>query len=258
MKARSRSSLIRTTPSDRRVAVRKKGGEWTCARALGELRALGERRNVHGLARFGIRAKVVYGVAKPKMDELARRIGKDHQLALELWASGVHDARILAGMIDLPRAVSSAQMEKWARDFDNWDVCDGTCCHLFVFAAPAWKKAIAWSRRDPEFIKRAGFALMAYLAYRDKQATDTPFRRLLPLIEREAYDDRHFVKKAANWALRNIGKRSLRLNREAIRAAARIRRQGSPSARWIAADALRELQSAAVQARLRRKAGPGQ
>src|SRR5256884_1861010 len=123
------------------------------------------------------------------MDELARRIGKDHQLALELWASGVHDARILAGMIDLPREVSSEQMERWVRDFDNWDVCDGTCCHLFVFAAPAWRKAMAWSRCGPEFIKRAGFALMAYLAYRDKQAADAQFRRVLPLIEREAYDE---------------------------------------------------------------------
>jgi 3-methyladenine DNA glycosylase AlkD len=258
MKARSRSSSNRTTPSDRRQAEQSKAGDWTCARALEELRALGERRNVEGMARFGIRAKIVYGVAKPKMDALARRIGKNHRLALDLWDSGVHDARILAGMIDLPREVSSAQMEGWVRDFDNWDVCDGTCCHLFVFAASSWKKAIAWSRRDPEFIKRAGFALMAYLAYRDKQATDAQFRRLLPLIEREAYDNRNFVRKAVNWALRNIGKRNLRLNREATRAAARIRRQDSPSARWIAADALRELQGAAVRARLRRKANASQ
>ena len=258
MKARSRSSSTRTTRSDRRVADRGTGGDWTCARALKELRALGEQRNVEGMARYGIRAKIVYGVAKPKMDELARRIGKDHRLALELWSSGVHDARILAGMVDLPREVSAGQMERWVRDFDNWDVCDGTCCHLFVFAAPAWKKAVAWSRRHPEFIKRAGFALMAYLAYRDKQATDLQFRRLLALIEREAYDDRNFVRKAVNWALRNIGKRSLRLNREATRAAARIRLQGSPSARWIAADALRELQSPAVAARLRRKASASQ
>ena len=258
MKVRSQSSSIRTIPSEGSLAERKKGGGWTCARALEELRALGERRNVDGMARFGIRAKVVYGVAKPKMDELARRIGKDHQLALELWASGVHDARILAGMIDLPREVSSEQMERWVRDFDNWDVCDGTCCHLFVFAAPAWRKAMAWSRCGPEFIKRAGFALMAYLAYRDKQAADAQFRRVLPLIEREAYDDRNFVRKAVNWALRNIGKRNLRLNREATRTAARIRRQDSPSARWIATDALRELKSAAVQARLRRRASAGQ
>ncbi len=140
------------------------------------------------------------------------------------------------------------------QDFDNWDVCDGTCWHLFVFAAPAWKKAVAWSRREKEFIKRAGFALMAYLANRDKEATDAQFRRVLPLIEREACDDRNFVRKAVNWALRNIGKRNLRLNLEAIRAAERIRRQDTRSARWIAADTLRELQSAAVQARLQRKA----
>lgn len=252
MKAPSPSSSIRTTPSDRR-RLAKASGSWSCARALRELRALGERRNVDGMARYGIRAKIVYGVAKPKMDLLACKIGKDHQLALALWRTGVHDARILAGMIDVPGEVSAKQMERWVRDFDNWDVCDGTCCHLFVFTAPAWKKAVAWSRRQEEFIKRAGFALMAYLAYRDREAPDAQFRRVLPLIEREAYDDRNFVRKAVNWALRNIGKRNLKLNRAAIRAAERIRRQDSRSARWVAADALRELRSPAVQARLQRK-----
>src|SRR5215472_9240324 len=141
MKARSRSSSNRTTPSDRRQAEKRKAGGWTCARALEELRALGERRNVRGMARFGIRAKIAYGVAKPKMDALERRIGKDHCLALELWDSGVHDARILAGLVDIPAEVTAAQMNKWVLDFDNWDVCDGTCCHLFVFAKPAWNCA---------------------------------------------------------------------------------------------------------------------
>jgi 3-methyladenine DNA glycosylase AlkD len=253
MKARSQSSLIRTTRSNRQFVQIKTKGRWSCARALNELRALGEQRNIDGMARFGIRAKIVYGVAKPKMDVLARRIGKDHQLALELWRSGAHDARILAGMIDLPEQVSADQMERWARDFENWDVCDGTCCHLFVFAAPTWKKALEWSQREEEFVKRAGFALMANLAYRDKRAKDAQFQRLLPVIEREAFDERNFVKKAVNWALRNIGKRNLKLNRAAIRAAGRIRRQSTRSARWIAADALRELKSAAVQARLRGK-----
>src|SRR2546426_2068579 len=129
MKAQSRSSSTLTKPSKRNSVAHVQREKWNCARALRELRSLGEQRNIDGMARFGIRAKVVYGVAKQKMDELARRIGKDHQLALELWASGVHDARILAGMIDLPREVSSEQMERWVRDFDNWDVCDGTCCH---------------------------------------------------------------------------------------------------------------------------------
>jgi 3-methyladenine DNA glycosylase AlkD len=254
MKARSPSSSIRITRSNRHSRQAETDGAWTCARALNELRALGEQRNVDGMARFGIRAKIVYGVSKPKMDALARRIGRDHSLALELWSTGVHDARILAGMIDLPELVSAAQMDGWVRDFDNWDVCDGTCCHLFVFASPARQKAMQWSHCKPEFMKRAGFALMAYLAYRDKQAVDTQFQRMLRAIEREAWDERNFVRKAVNWALRNIGKRNLRLNREAIRAAERIHRQGTRSARWIAADALRELKSDAVQARLRRKA----
>jgi 3-methyladenine DNA glycosylase AlkD len=253
MKAQSRSSSIRITRSNRRSVQTETRSAWTCARLLEELRAAGEHRNVEGMARYGIRAKIAYGVAKPKMDALARRIGRDHSLALELWSTGVHDARILAGMIDFPKMVSARQMDRWVRDFDNWDVCDGTCCHLFVFAAPARKKAMQWSRCRPEFMKRAGFALMAYLAYRDKQASDAPFQRMLSRIEREAWDERNFVRKSVNWALRNIGKRNLRLNREAIRAAERIRQQGSRSARWIAADALRELKSEAVQARLRRK-----
>jgi 3-methyladenine DNA glycosylase AlkD len=257
MKARSRSSSIPIKRSrgsrDRRVSGSPQKN-WTCEAVLRELRSLGEVRNVEGMARFGIVATNVYGVSKPKMDILARQIGRNRRLALELWDSGVHDARILAGMIDDASQVPAAQMDKWVRHFDNWDVCDGTCCHLFVFCEPAWQKAIEWSGRNEEFVKRAGFALMAYLAYRDKTATDAKFLKLLPIIEKHSYDDRNFVRKAVNWALRNIGKRNLRLNRAAIRAAERIRRQDSRAARWIAADALRELNSDAVQARLRRKA----
>src|SRR6202158_2858349 len=253
MKARSRSSSTPTKRSRGKFAPKNAREQWNCARALRELRALGEQRNIDGMARFGIRAKVVYGVAKPKMDELARRIGKNHDLALELWATSAHDARILAGMIDEPEQVNASQMERWVRDFDNWDVCDGTCCHLFVFAKPAWAKAVEWSRRKKEFEKRAGFVLMAYLAYRDKSAPDAKYQPLFSIIRREAHDERNFVRKAVNWALRQIGKRNLKLNQSAIRAGERIRKQGSPSARWIAADALRELKSAAVQARLQRK-----
>lgn len=228
--------------------------KWTCRTVLRQLRLLGEVRNVEGMARFGIRAKNVYGVSKPKMDLLAKKIGRNRRLALQLWDSGVHDARILAGMIDEASQVTAAQMDKWVRHFDNWDVCDGTCCHLFVFCKPAWQKAVEWSRRNEEFVKRAGFALMAYLAYRDTTAADAKFLKLLAIIERKADDDRNFVRKAVNWALRNIGKRNLRLNRAAIRTGERIRRQNSRAARWIAADALRELRSDAVQQRLRRKA----
>ncbi len=247
MKARSRSSSIPKKRSDSPKEI------WTCERALAKLRRLGEKRNVDGMARFGIVAKIVYGVAKPKMDELACRIGRDHQLALELWDTGVHDARILAGMIDEPAKVTAAQMNRWVRDFDNWDVCDGTCCHLFAFAKPAWDRAIEWTKRTAEFEKRAGFALLAYLAYRDKAAKDAQYTKVLPILLREAPDDRNFVRKAVNWALRNIGKRNLSLNRAAIQTAKRMKRMDSRAARWIAADALRELEGEAVQNRLRRR-----
>jgi 3-methyladenine DNA glycosylase AlkD len=247
MKARSPSS---STPKKRSESPRE---NWTCDSCLSELRKLGEKRNVEGMAHYGIVAKIVYGVSKPKMDELARRIGKDHRLALKLWDTGVHDARILAGLIDEPQKVTAAQMNRWVRDFDNWDVCDGTCCHLFVFAEPAWDRAREWTRRSFEFEKRAGFALLAYLAYRDKSAKDAQYKKVLSLLVRESNDDRNFVRKAVNWALRNIGKRNLSLNRAAIQTAQRIQRLDSRPARWIATDALRELRSEAVQNRLRRK-----
>jgi 3-methyladenine DNA glycosylase AlkD len=226
---------------------------WTVRRAVAELKRYGERRNVEGMARFGIRAKKVCGVSKPKLDAIAKRIGKNHDLGLKLWETGIHDARILGVLISEPDRVTPAQMEKWVRDFDNWDVCDGSCCHLFVDAAPAWEKAFAWSTRKKEFDKRAGFALAAYLAVHDKEAADAGFREFLKAIEREAWDERNFVRKAVNWALRNIGKRNRRLNREAIATGERIRREGTWAGRWIAADALRELKSDAVQNRLLRK-----
>src|SRR5260370_3744297 len=205
MKVRSRFSSIPTKRSSAKFAPKRAREQWNGARVLRELRALGEQRNVDGMGRFGIRAKVVYGVAKPKMDELAHRIGKDHDLSLELWATGVHDARILAGMIDEPSRVTAAQMERWVRHFDNWDVCDGTCCHLFVFAAPAWSKAVECSRRKKEFEKRAGFALMAYLAYRDKSAPDAKYRRVFSLIHPEGRGERDFLDKTGNEGVGRVG-----------------------------------------------------
>ena len=228
--------------------------KWTAARAVAELKRLGEKKNVAGMARFGIRAKKVFGVSKPKLDELAKKMGKNHELGMALWTTGIHDAKLLGVLISQPEKVDAKQMDRWVGDFDNWDVCDGTCCHLFVFAAPAWKKALEWTRRKKEFEKRAGFALAAFLAVHDKLAADTSYKKFLKVIEREAWDDRNFVRKAVNWALRNIGKRNLRLNRAAIASAERIRRQNTRAARWIAADALRELRSEAVQKRLRRNA----
>jgi len=224
---------------------------WTAQLVLGCLKALGNPENVAGMARFGVHVKKAYGVPTPALRKLAREIGMDQKLSLQLWTTGIHDARHLAALIGDPARVTPVQMERWARDFASWDVVDGCCCHLFVYTPHAWKKAHAWSRREEEFVKRAGFALMAYLAVHDKEAGDEKFLRLLPVIQRGARDERHFVKKAVNWALRQIGKRNLRLNKSAIAIGKAIRALGSPAARWIASDALRELTSNVVQKRQR-------
>ncbi|MCL5286543.1 MAG: DNA alkylation repair protein [Acidobacteria bacterium] len=221
---------------------------------LARLRSLGNPTNVAGMARFGVHVKKAYGVSAPALHKLAREIGCDQKLSLQLWTSGIHDARHLAAMIGDPARVTPAQMERWARDFASWDVVDGCCCHLFVYTPHAWKMALAWSRREEEFVKRAGFSLMAYLAVHDKQAANEKFLKLLPIIQRAARDERHFVKKAVNWALRQIGKRNLPLNKSAIATGRKIRALDSPAARWIAADALRELTSEMVQKRLATKA----
>ena len=253
MKGRSQSLSTRRKRSSLPGRENLEKPVWTVEGALRVLERHGRKRNVEGMARFGIRAKVVYGVSKPKLDEIVKRIGKNHALGLALWETGIHDARLLGMLISRPEEVTKEQMERWVRDFDNWDVCDGTCCHLFAGSKPAWKKAFEWGSRKKEFEKRAGFALAAYLAVHDKAAADAPFLKYLRVIEREAWDERNFVRKAVNWALRNIGKRNLRLNREAIRSAERIRKERTRAGRWIAADALRELRSEAVQQRLGRK-----
>jgi 3-methyladenine DNA glycosylase AlkD len=219
-------------------------------------------RDLHSLANpkvrakmehFGVHVEKAHGISTPQLHQLAKKIGKNHELSNQLWESGIHEAKCLAAMIGGPEKVTAAQMERWARTFNSWDVVDAACCYLFVFAAPAWKKTNDWSRRKEEFVKRAAFSLMAYLSYKDKSAPDKKFLRLLTIIRRESRDDRNFVKKAVNWALRNIGKRNLALNRAAIRTARQIRAIDSRSARWIASDAIRELTSPAVQRRLRKK-----
>jgi len=253
MKARSRSFSIPTRHSNRESAQRPV--RWTRAAVLRELKALADPRVRAKMAYFGVDVPKAHGISAPVLHALAKRIGKNHRLAQQLWAPGIHEARILAALIGESEKVTAVEMERWVRDFDAWDVVDSACCYLYAYAKPAWSKAAAWSRRPEEFVKRASFSLIAYLTYKDEAAANARFVRFLRVIEREAHDERNFVKKAVNWALRNIGKRNLRLNREAIRAAERIRRQDSRSARWIAADALRELRSDAVQARLQRKAG---
>jgi len=204
------------------------------------------------MARFGIATKRALGGSSiPYLRWLAKRLGKDHQLAAELWASGIHEARILAAMVDEPSEVTDEQMEAWAAEFDSWDVVDGVCGSLFDKTSLAYRKAEQWSSRQEEFVKRAGFSLMAMLAVHDKKAPDTSFERFLPIIEREAGDRRNFVRKAVNWALRQIGKRNPALNAKAIAAAERIQANGVRSAKWVASDALRELRSNALQGRLR-------
>ncbi|PLX84844.1 MAG: DNA alkylation repair protein [Desulfuromonas sp.] len=221
-----------------------------CSEIIDRLKVLSDPEAAAGMARFGINPERTFGVSIPKLRALARQAGRDHVLAGQLWASGIHEARILASMIDDPAAVSMAQMEAWAADFDSWDVCDQTCNNLFRRTPYAWEKAAEWSGRPGEFVKRAGFVLMAVLAVHDKEAADERFEALIPLIAREATDGRNFVKKAVNWALRQIGKRNARLHGLAVEAAGEVGRIESPSARWIGRDALRELESENVRVRL--------
>ncbi len=220
---------------------------------LKKLKGLSDPRAVTGMARFGINPENTYGVSIPKLRKTAKETGKDHTLAQQLWASGIHEARILAGMIDDPRMVTEEQMERWVADFTSWDVCDQCCMNLFEKTKFAYHKEVAWSSNDKEFIKRAGFVLMARLAVSDKKADDKQFEGFFPIIKRESDDKRNFVKKAVNWALRKIGKRNLTLNKIEIETAREIQKMDSTSAKWIASDAIRELTSEAVLERLKGK-----
>lgn len=206
-----------------------------------------------GMARFGIVGDNRLGLSMPAIRRIARTLGRDHDLALALWDTTIPEARIVAGLLADPARLTSRQMDAWARGFASWDVCDQVCGSAFLASPLAWNKVAAWSAHEEEFVRRAAFALLATLAVHDKQAPDAQFIAALPLVESAAADGRNFVKKAVNWALRNIGKRNGALNAAAREAALRIRQQGTPSARWIAADALRELGSEAVQERLRKR-----
>ena len=219
---------------------------------LTQLRSMGNPRNREGMARYGINVENALGVSVTELRKVARGLGRDHRLASGLWKSGVHEARILAALVDEPEKVTPAQMDRWARAFDSWDLCDQVCSNLFDRTPFAYDKATEWAGRDEEFVKRAGFALMAALAVHDKEAGDEDLAAFLPIIEREADDERNFVKKAVDWALRQIGKRSRALNLAAIASAESIATMDSRAARWIARDALHELRSEAVQSRLAR------
>ncbi len=217
---------------------------------MAELRDMADPSNLEGQARFGVDISSSLGIPMPDLRSLAKRIGKDHQLAGELWDSGVREARILASLVDDPKLVTPAQMESWAAGFASWEVVDACCCNLFDRSEHRFDKAVEWAGREEEFVKRAGFSLMAGIAVHDRRATDEQFIALLPVIELQSCDRRNFVRKAVNWALRQIGKRNESLNRAAIEAGERIASLECRGARWVASDALKELRSPQVQLRL--------
>jgi 3-methyladenine DNA glycosylase AlkD len=227
---------------------------------LAELRSHADAANVAGMARFGIRPRteVLGGPNLPGLRRMGKRIGPDQPLAEDLWRSGVHEARMLAVMVADPATFTRERAEGWVADLDAWDLCDAFCATLVARTPYAHEAALEWALREEEFVKRAGFALMAALAVHDRQAPDAAFVAFLPSIEREATDRRNFVRKAVNWGLRQIGKRNRALNEEAIACAERILEAHPRSGRWVANDALRELRSRPVQQRLedQRTAGP--
>jgi 3-methyladenine DNA glycosylase AlkD len=218
---------------------------------LKKLKFLSDPKAVEGMARYGINPERNLGVSVSTLRKVAKEIGKDHELAQQLWSTGIRDARMVAALIDEPKLVSEVQMESWVKDFNSWDICDHCCGHLFDKTEFAHQKASEWSNRKEEFVKRAGFALMAWLAVHDKKAENESFLPFLSIIRNESIDSRNYVKKAINWALRNIGKRNLDLNKKAIKTAKEIQKIDSKSAKWIASDALRELTGNKVKKRLR-------
>ncbi len=219
--------------------------DMNCEEIVKKLKAQGNAKNVAGMARFGISSKNTLGVSMPVLRAMAKEIGKDHKLALELWQTEIHEARILAGLVDRPELVTKRQMNTWAGGFDSWDVCDQVCMSLFDKTPFAFEKAKEYSQKEKEFVKRTGFALMASLAVHDKKAKDSQFIEFFPFIIKSSQDERNFVRKAVNWALRQIGKRNLKLKKQVIKTAKKIQRIDNKTAKWIANDALRELKKMA-------------
>jgi 3-methyladenine DNA glycosylase AlkD len=217
---------------------------------LAELEAMSTKRDRENLKRFGITANKAFGVSMVNMQKLAKRLGRNHELAAALWKTGWYEARMLTSFVDEPARVTSAQMDRWCRDFDNWGICDTICFHLFDRTPHAWSKVNRWHDERGEFVRRAAFALLASLALHDKQTGDEPFVEALALVERAATDDRNFVKKGVSWALRLIGRRNRFLNTQAVRVSRRLAASPAAAARWIGKGALRELTSPMVTRRL--------
>jgi len=220
--------------------------------ALKWLKRHATKHTLDGMARYGLPSDNALGVPVGKIRDLGKRLGRNHALAAALWDTGVYEARMLTAFVGEPERVTLVQMNRWCRDFDSWGICDTLCFHLFDRTPFAWAKARQWATSPREFVKRAGFALMASLVVHDKAAPGSRFLSFLPLIEQGARDERNFVKKAVNWALRCIGKRDLALNAAAVAVSKRLAQSEEPSCRWVGKDALRELAGPKVQARLLR------
>jgi 3-methyladenine DNA glycosylase AlkD len=219
---------------------------------LNKLKAKARPDQLEGMARYGISTERRLGVKVPDMRKIAKEAGKDHALALELWKTGIPDAQIVAALVGEPEKLTDAQMEDWVKDFNSWDVCDQVCMNLFDKSPLALKKIHDWSGREEEFVKRAAYALIACVAWHDKEADNDTFIQLFPVIKMGATDERNYVKKSVNWALRHIGKRNIQLNEAAIKISEEIKQMDSKAARWIASDALRELKSENVQKRFKK------
>ncbi|MEI7542678.1 MAG: DNA alkylation repair protein [bacterium] len=226
----------------------------TYAQIIKELKSHKNQKNIEGMARFGICSENTLGVSMIIIRKMAKKLRGEHKLALELWASGIHEAKILASIIDDPEKVTEKQMNLWVKDFDSWDVCDQTCMNLFGKTKYAYKKVYEWAKRKEEFVRRAAFALIAVLAWHDDKAPDAVFIKMLPLIKKYGTDDRNFVKKAVNWALRHIGKRNIALNKLALKTAREMVIRNTKTEQWIAKDAIRELTSIKIINRIRIKA----
>ena len=224
------------------------------AGVLVTLRRLATKHTRDSLPRFGIVADGALGVSVADLRKVAKQLGRDHDLALALWDTGVYDARMLAPFVGEPARMTPAQMDRWCRDFDNWAVCDAACFHLFDKTPHAFRKVEQWSGRKPEFVKRAAFALLASVALHDKKREDEPFARCLPLIDAAADDGRNFVKKGVSWALRGVGRRSVALHTASVDLARRLAESGDAARRWVGKDALRELTSPAVTRKVAAKA----
>jgi 3-methyladenine DNA glycosylase AlkD len=235
------------------VLVKKANNDSRVATALQWLEVRGTRKNRDGMARYGLAARKVYGVSVGDLQKYAKTLGRDHALALGLWDSGWYEARLLAAFVDEPAKVTAAQMDRWARDFENWGDCDTVCLHLFDKTPLAWRKVPIWCARKPEFQRRAGFALIAALALHDKTSSDAPFLKSLALIRKAATDDRNFVKKAVNWALRSIGNRNVAMYDAALALAEEFAESEHPTTRWIGKDALRDLKRPLVRKRVAAK-----